>query len=190
MSIDFKKYLPLTDPSATLAVEHEYKAKGEVTSTIMGVAAFDDILGIINYSLAVSVAGVCVMHHSQVLNSMVQLLINIIGALLVGIAFGGILNLLSAIIKQESEGVLITLIIGLLALCYGLAEFIGADQLLSTMVMGAVVVNFNVKREKIFKILERYTEELIYVFFFTLSAMHLDFSVMASHSLSILIFNS
>ena len=31
-----------TDPSATLAVVHEYKAKGNVSSTVLGVAAFDE----------------------------------------------------------------------------------------------------------------------------------------------------
>jgi len=39
-----------TDPSATLAITQQYKARGEVSSTIMGVAAFDDVLGIINWS--------------------------------------------------------------------------------------------------------------------------------------------
>ncbi|MFA5424347.1 MAG: cation:proton antiporter, partial [Phycisphaerae bacterium] len=34
-----------TDPSATLAVVHEYKAHGPVSSTIMGVAALDDTIG-------------------------------------------------------------------------------------------------------------------------------------------------
>ena len=45
-----------TDPSATLAVTHEYNAKGEVSSTIMGVAAFDDALGIITYSVAIVIS--------------------------------------------------------------------------------------------------------------------------------------
>ena len=177
-----------TDPSATLAVVHEYKAKGDVTSTIMGVAAFDDILGIINYSFAVSIAGIFVTHNSLGINSLTLLMIKILGALLLGIAFGFFLNFLSAIIRKESEGVLITLIIGLLALCYGVAGWIGADKLLSTMVMGIVVVNYNEKKEKIFGLLERYTEQLIYVFFFTTSAMHLDLSVLTAHFLTIVIF--
>jgi hypothetical protein len=41
------------DSTATLAVAHEYKAKGEVISTIMGVAAFDIML----YSIAIAFAG-------------------------------------------------------------------------------------------------------------------------------------
>jgi len=30
------------DPTATLAITHQYHARGKVMSTIMGVAAFDD----------------------------------------------------------------------------------------------------------------------------------------------------
>ena len=32
-----------TDPSVALAVKHEYNAKGEVSSTMLSVAAFDDV---------------------------------------------------------------------------------------------------------------------------------------------------
>jgi Kef-type K+ transport system membrane component KefB len=177
-----------TDPSATLAVEHEYHAKGEVTATIMGVAAFDDIFGIVNFSLAVAVANICILHQPFGIASIVQPFTRIFGAIIIGCAFGFFLNILSQVIKKETEGVLITIIIGLLALCYGVAGVLGVDTLLSTMTMGIFVVNFNKKREKIFKILERYTEELIFVLFFTISAMHLNFSVLISNYLLIIFF--
>ena len=105
-----------------------------------------------------------------------------------GIFFGFILNILIKLIKKESEGVLITVIISFLSLCYGVSGVLGVDELLSTMTMGIIVVNYNIKREKIFKMLERYTEELIFVLFFTISAMHLDFSVLASNYLMIIMF--
>jgi Kef-type K+ transport system membrane component KefB len=177
-----------TDPSATLAVEHEYRAKGEVTSTIMGVAAFDDIFGIINYSVAGSVAGVLILSQPLGAHSAIQPLIKISLSITGGLLFGFFLNTLTKIIDKETEGVLITVIISLLSLCYGLAEISGADGLLATMTMGIMVVNRNIKKEKIFKILERYTEELIFVLFFTISAMHLDFSVLTSNYLLIVIF--
>jgi len=177
-----------TDPSATLAVEHEYHAKGEVTSTIMGVAAFDDILGIMNYSLAAAVASIFVLHQSFSVGSVTQPLMNIAGSIVLGCLLGLFLNKLSDFIRKETEGVLITLIISLLSLCYGVADLTGMDGLLSTMTMGIVVVNFSCRKEQIFRILERYTEELIFVLFFTISAMHLDFSVMASHFLFIILF--
>ena len=177
-----------TDPSVTLSIEHEYRAKGEVSSTIMGVAAFDDILGIINYSIAVSVAAICITHEPIGVQSIAQPFFKIAGSILGGAIFGFILNFLTKIIRKETEGVLITLILGMLALCYGIAGTLGADELLSTMTMGIIVVNFNPKSEKIFNILERYTEELIFVLFFTISAMHLNLSVIASNWLIILLF--
>lgn len=177
-----------TNPSATLAVEHEYSAKGKVTSTIMGVAAFDDILGIINFSLAVAVVNIYIAHQAFGFHLIMEPIIRILISILTGCLFGLFLNLLIKVIKRDTEGVLITLIISLLALCYGLAGILEADELLSTMVMGIVVVNYNIKKDKIFKILERYTEEIIFVLFFTISAMHLDFSVLISNYIFILMF--
>ncbi|MDZ7722613.1 MAG: cation:proton antiporter [candidate division KSB1 bacterium] len=177
-----------TDPSATLSVEHEYHAKGEVTSTIMGVAAFDDILGIINFSLAVSVVNIITAHQPFSIHLILEPALRILLSIMGGGLFGILLNILTKIIQKETEGVLITLIASLLALCYGFAGLLGADELLSTMVMGIVVVNYNFKKEKIFRILERYTEELIFVLFFTISSMHLDFSILIGNYLLILMF--
>lgn len=171
-----------TDPSATLAITQQYKAKGEVSSTIMGVAAFDDVLGIINYSLAVAIAEVFILHeHFSLHSSLLHPLTVIVGAIILGIVFGFVFNAISSFIKKETEGVFIVLILGLLSLCFGSATVLGVNELLATMTMGVIVVNYNAKREKIFKILERYVEELIFVLFFTLSGMHLDFSAFSSN---------
>ena len=40
-----------TAPAATLAVMHQYKAKGKVTDTILGVVALDDAVGILLFSI-------------------------------------------------------------------------------------------------------------------------------------------
>jgi len=178
-----------TDPSATLAVIHEQKAKGDVSSTIMGVAAFDDILGIINYSLAVVVATILIRHASLTVGALVaRPIILIASSLALGIIFGVALNLITKIIKRETEGMLIVLIFALISLCFGLAAFLKIDELLAVVAMGVVVVNFNYLHAKIFTMLERYTEELIFVLFFTISGMHLDFHVIASHWVLILLF--
>ena len=58
------------------------------------------------------------------------------------------------------------------------------------MTMGAVVVNFNARREKIFRMLERYTEELVFVLFFTISGMQLDFAVLSKNFLLIVALSS
>jgi len=173
-----------TDPSATLAVTHQYKAKGPVTSTILGVTAFDDVLGIINFSLATAVAGVLVTHQGfSITSSVVEPVGAILGTLLCGLATGLIFNGITYLIRRETEGALIVVVLGMLAVTFGLARLAGADELLATMTMGVVVVNFNSRRDKIFQLLERYTEELIFVLFFTLSGMQLDFSALTSNIL-------
>lgn len=178
-----------TDPSATLAVIHQYKAKGSVSSTIMGVAAFDDALGIINYSIATALSLILIKQTGISLQSSVwNPLFVIFGAVTLGIIFGIIFNFLTRLTKKETEGVLIVLILSILSLCFGVSKILGVDELLATMTMGVAVVNFNPNREKIFKILERYTEELIFVLFFTISGMHLQFSVLAQSIFLVLLF--
>ena len=178
-----------TDPSATLAVAHEYKSKGDVTSTIMGVAASDDALGIINFSLAVVAAHMCISHQGFDWNASVSdPMIDIIGSIGIGILFGLALNVVTKYIQRESEGVLIVVILGSLALCFGIAQWLEIDRLLATMSMGIMIINFNPRGEAIFQIMERYTEELIFVIFFTLSGMYLNFSVLGDYWMLVLAF--
>jgi NhaP-type Na+/H+ or K+/H+ antiporter len=170
-----------TDPSGTIAVVHQYDAKGDVTSTILGVSAFDDALGLINFSLAVVVAKVLIMHESfDVSNSLGAPLMQIGGAALVGIGFGFAFNFFERLLFKQTGGVFIVMVFALLTLCFGTARKFGVDELLATMVMGIVVTNFSKHRERIFDILEQYAEEMIFVLFFTLSGMYLDFAVLYS----------
>ena len=164
-----------TDPSATLAVTHEYHARGRVTSTIMGVAGMDDVLGIINYSVATSIAFALLLHTSfSVASSLLQPLVTIVGGICAGAVFGSLMNLITAKVELETEGTLIAVILALLCLCFGTARLLNVDELLATMSMGIVVVNFHRDHKRVFALLERYTEELVFAFFFTLSGMSLD----------------
>lgn len=178
-----------TDPSATLAVVHEYKASGPVTSTILGVTAFDDALGIINYSIATTLSVVLISHRGPDIASVIlSPAAEILGAVLLGVGFGFAFNLLLRLIGREGEGILIVVVLASLSMCFGVAQRLGVDELLSTMTMGAIVVNFSRLREKVFRVLERYTEELIFVLFFTLSGMYLDFSVFGAHLPLVVVF--
>ncbi len=171
-----------TDPSATLAVVHEYKAKGPVSSTIMGIAALDDTLGIINFSIAVAVSMVLVTHQSlNFYSSFAIPLYQIFGAIIFGIVNGIIFNFLTVRLRGETEGTLIVSILALLTLSFGISSLINVDELLTVMTAGAFVVNFNSKKEQIFRMLERYTDELIFIFFFTMSGMQLDFSIFLTY---------
>ena len=178
-----------TDPTPSLAIAHEYNAEGDVTSTILGVSALDDAVGIINFSLAMVAASSIALHTKfSIYASIGEPLIMIIGSLALGAFFGFILNLISLFLDKKTEGALITAIFGLLALCFGIANTLKWEALLATMAMGVMVVNFNPIQDKIFRSLERYTEELIFLMFFVVSGMQLNFSVMPTAFVMIILF--
>jgi len=178
-----------TDPSATLAVIHEFKSSGKVTSTIMGVAAVDDALGIINYSLAIAISAVLVRGGGiNFSGAVVEPLLIILGSFALGALIGLFFNLICNLLRKETEGLLIVLVLGALLLCFGLASVFAIDELLATMSLGVVVTNFNPLRKKIFGLLERYLEELVIVLFFTLACMHLDLDAVKNAVLLIVVF--
>lgn len=167
-----------TDPSATLAVKEEYNAKGEVIATIMGVAALDDILGIINYSTAFILAGALLNHDNISVGTLVlgpvAIIVKSVG---VGVACGLAMHGVQRFFKIDAEGSLIVILFGFLMICTGLARLLQAEELLATMTMGIVVVNCSPLQDRIFALLERYIDQLIFVLFFTISGMHLNFAV-------------
>ncbi len=167
-----------TDPSVALAIDHEYKAKGEVSSTILNVAAFDDVLGIINYSVAFVIAKTIILQTPFNFNAaFLSPLMIIVGSTLIGAVLGFVFNFITTRITRESEGAFFVLVLSFITLCWGISSFLHAEEILSIMVMGIVVANYNRKPEKIFYMLERYSEELVFLIFFTLSAMHLNLNI-------------
>lgn len=169
-----------TDPTAALAVAHEYGAKGDVSASIMGVAAVDDALGIINYSIAIAVAGVFMGGSLSVESAVIGPFLSVAGGIMLGAMFGWLLKSCVVLFQRETESAMIVLVFGMLAICFGVAGMLGLDELLATMAMGVVVANFCRYQEHIFRMLERYTEELIFLLFFTISAMHLNFSALSA----------
>lgn len=178
-----------TDPSATLAVKNEYNAKGMVSSTVLQIAAFDDIFGIVLYTLSVAVAATFAGDvPMETMEAFKQLGYSIGGSVAIGVLAGWLFNLTSKIFNKENAGELIVLISGFLIGIYGISSAFHFDELLSTMTFGVMLINFNPQRERIFNIIEQYTEELIFVIFFTLSGLHLQFSSISGSLLIIAFF--
>ena len=177
-----------TDPTATLAVVHEYKADGPVTRTLMGVAASDDALGIINFSLATAFAAALLLGSSSLTldNTLLQPLLVIFGSLLLGIVLGIILGFLEKFISEP--GALIAIVFGALFACFGAARYLGLDELLSTMTVGIAFVNISNKSEQVFSLISSYFEELIFIIFFVLAGAHLRFDTLAGSWVWILAF--
>jgi len=180
-----------TAPAATLAVIHQYKAKGKVTDTILGVAALDDVLGILLFSLTIAIifmftGGQAGLFGNPILNSLYEVGV----ALLIGAIIGIIIDPLARFFQVKGEGQWVVIIFSLIIFCAGISKTLQVDVLLASMTMGMVVVNKCNRQKIIFKILERYTEDLIFLFFFLLSGLHLDIMTIPQATVLILIFVS
>src|SRR6056297_739880 len=84
-----------TDPSATLAVEHEYGARGTLSQAILGIAAFDDALGILIFSLGSAGAAVLLNVSELALGTRIyETLYAILGGAGLGVFLGWLFNLI------------------------------------------------------------------------------------------------
>ena len=176
-----------TEPAATIAVIHQYKAKGKVTDTIMGVAALDDVLGILLFSLTIEITSILNGEGGWGLfgPALLTPLYKIFVAILTGIMMGYFLKLIANSFLIRSGGQWIIIIASLIILNYGLSQLLKVDELLASMTMGAVIVNTCKQQNTIFRIIERYTEDLVFLIFFLFSGLILDVSTIPQASILI-----
>ncbi|MGB2660952.1 MAG: cation:proton antiporter [Candidatus Omnitrophota bacterium] len=190
-------YLPLailagslgapTDPTPTLAVKEEYKADGPVTTTILGIGAFDDAMGIIIFSIAIAVgAAVLGGAGASAASTIAKPLAGIFFSLVNGAIFA--LILLFAARKVQDKGVLVVMIFGALFSCFGVAQMLKLDELLSTMTLGCVIVNLAKDEEKFFISIRDYFEEMIFLIFFVVAGAHLQLNVLKSALWIVIVF--
>jgi len=154
----------------------------------MGAAAFDDALGIINFSLATAITGAMLAHREASVFSVAEPFLIILGSAALGVGLGFLYHWAVRGLRRTQDGILIALAVTLLLLGYGLGSLLSFDQLLVTMGMGITVVNLRRRRPRIFQLLERHVEPLVFLLFFTLSGMYLDFSVLARYLPVVLLF--
>lgn len=172
-----------TAPAGILAVVHQFKARGKVTDTILEVVALDDALGIILFSLTMVIffffsgdGGGMILHEIFVA------LYQICGAIFLGIGMTVSMNYFVHFFKIEGEGQWIVLIVAFITLCVGITKLVQVDELMACMAMGVVMVNRSDQHKTVFKIVERYTEDLIFLLFFLLSGLHLNIATLTQAS--------
>ncbi len=165
-----------TAPAATLAIIHEYKAKGPLTTILLGVVTLDDGLTILFYAFAVTLARSFITQDPLSWQSMVIVpSLHIAIALALGGAVGVCIRMLIRFIPRREA--LLGVMVGCIFLTSGLALSLKSSPLLANMVLGFMVVNFVRHGEDLFGVVES-IEESIFMMFFTLAGAHLDLAVM------------
>ena len=166
-----------TAPAATTAVLREFKTRGPLTRTILGIVAMDDGLALILFAIASSVAGNLIGNVREgVLRIFIHPLYEIGGAIIVGIVSGLVLNKLLR--KYTEEARLLAFSIGAVLIVLGVSLAMHVDMLLAAMTLGVVVVNFIPRKSKeVFRLVEGFTPP-IFVLFFVLVGAKLNISHM------------
>ncbi len=161
-----------TDPASTIDVIWEYRAKGVMTTAIIAIVALDDALAMTLYGLGTGTAQLLTSEKGSILHSLIQVGVSLGGAILIGAVAAGILTLFLRHLAQPERAVALS--VGVILLVIGMAATYQLDVILSTMMIGFVLVNLAPRRsEDIFKLLRSFSVP-IYVLFFVLVGARLE----------------
>lgn len=156
-----------TAPAATLMVIKQYGAKGPVTDTLVSVVAIDDAVALIAFAICTAVSKVVGGGEFEV-STVLMPVLQIIGALALGVAFGFIFTLPLPFFKKSGNRQIIT--VGLVFLCAGIANMLGFSSLLACMACGAVLCNVSRDSDSILNVADSVTPALFLLFFATSGA--------------------
>ena len=151
-----------TAPASTMMTIRQTGAKGDFVDTLLQVVALDDVVGLVLYSIAISIAlaslsGVSGFSFETLGNPVLNLLV-----LLLGSIFGLFMKLLMPQ-KRSKDNKLIISVALLFAFC-GVCALLDLSPLLGCMVMGTVYTNI-ADDDKLFKQLNYFSPPLLLLFF-------------------------
>lgn len=173
-----------TAPAATLMVVRQYKAKGPVVDTLLPVVAFDDAIGLIVFSVLLSISKVIATNSSLTAEAILLApLVEIFLSLAIGAALGALLALVMRFFKSRANR--LTLMITTVFLGVGLTklfafiDWYSLSSLLLCMMIGAVFANMRSDSNLVVEGVDRWTPPL-FMFFFILSGAELDVRVIVT----------
>lgn len=154
-----------TAPAATVSVIWEYKTRGPLTDTLLAIVALDDVLGLLLFGFASSIAGVLLSGGSLTVGV-------ILGTpsyeIIASIALGGVSALLlSQFLRWSTDHEKqLVFTLGTVMLSIGLATALKMDAILAAMALGTTLVNLVPRRSRdAFQLIEKFAPP-IYVLFF------------------------
>ena len=169
-----------TAPASTMMTIRQTGAKGDYVNTLLQVVALDDIVGLLLYSVAVSVALASMGGSISAVSIIKPILINI-GVLLLGGLFGVFLRLLMPK-KRSADNRLIISISMLFVLC-GICALLDISPLLGCMSMGMIYINIS-DDDKLFKQLNYFNPPIL-LLFFVRSGLNFDLASLVSSGESV-----
>ncbi len=152
-----------TAPASTIMTIRQTRAKGEYVNILLEVVALDDVVSLVLYTIAISVAtgvknGANAFNYELVVLPIIKNLI----CLIIGFGMGFLLKLLISA-KRTTDNRLIIVIALIFAFC-GICSLMDQSPLLGCMAMGMVYINLS-DDDKLFKQLAYFSPPIMLCFF-------------------------
>ena len=152
-----------TAPASTVMTIRQTGAHGDFVDTLLQVVALDDVVGLIEYSVAISLALSVSLGSASVGATGILKPIGInLGVLLLGGLFGLFLKLLMP--KKRSKDNRLIISVSLIFAFCGICALLDVSPLLGCMSMGTVYINIT-NDEKLFKQLNYFTPPILLLCF-------------------------
>lgn len=151
-----------TAPASTMMTIRQTGAKGDFVDTLLQVVAYDDIVALLAYSIAISIAIASTTGDAVGFGSIVLPILKNLGVL----ALGGVWGLFMKLLIQKKRSTDNRLIISLaliLSFC-GICSAMDISPLLGCMAMGTVYINTS-GDEKLFMQLNYFSPPILLLFF-------------------------
>lgn len=149
-----------TAPASTLMTIRQTKAHGDFVDTLISVVALDDVVSLLAFSIAISVAMADVAGQVSAGDVLLPICYNLL-LILIGAGLGYLLKLLMA--KRSTDNRLIVSVALLFTVC-GVGAALDVSPLLACMVMGMVYINAS-GDDKLFKQLNYFSPPVLLIFF-------------------------
>ncbi|MBO4289453.1 MAG: cation:proton antiporter [Lachnospiraceae bacterium] len=171
-----------TAPASTMMTIRQTGAKGDFVETLLQVVALDDVVGLLAYSVAISIAVASLAGTVFSFGSVARPMLINLGIMLLGGVFGVIMRFTAGTKKRSTDNRLIIVVALLFAFC-GICAALDVSPLLGCMSMGMVYVNIS-DDDRLFKQVNYFSPPIL-LLFFVRSGMSFDLKALVGASGSV-----
>ena len=152
-----------TAPASTMMTIRQTGAHGDFVNTLLQVVALDDVVGLIAYSIAISIALASSASGSgfEFKNIIAPIIINF-ASVIIGAILGVVLKML--LFPKRSTDNRLIISVAVLFGYVGICEILGVSPLLGCMFMSTVYINIT-DDDKLFKQLNTFSPPFLLLFF-------------------------
>jgi len=176
-----------TAPATILAIIHELKAKGKFSSFLLFVVATDNAIALILFSFIVTATAAMTGGDGCSTGTFITVFWVVVLSVLLGAA-GAIISELIDRLFVNFPSIKTTSTLGMIFIVYSLSSYWQLEALFSALVMGVVMANLSDEFFLVKEEFDHHIKDIIFLLFFTLSAMHLNISFLFSMPFVIMLY--